>query len=470
MFCPKCGNQNPDEATFCVKCGASMAQKTQSAAQTSNNVQSQSNNAKNDLIDIFSSDDQTEAAYAGVSEYGRYTKGARTMRLVVGIIAIVLQLFIVLQSCGAGFVNSILAPKTAAGSAGLVMSLSMLTAGIISIAARKTQGGTITAAVFFMFGAVICKIDVGLFKDLIVWSYVSLIFAVLLIISLAMKEDTSYDRNYTDAIILGVAAGAVLIGMIAYDTTHKDTDGSAVKAQIESGLNEMREGVKKAFSYEPDDSYEATETTTVSYNYYNYGYDYDYDNYYAETEETVIATETATDAPKQVNKPKQQEYQSIGYGAVDVTSAGLYLRHVCDLDAEWIILVPDETILELYDCGDSDWYYTEYDGEKGYVYADYVRYIGKDSRKIDKPEIRSFDYPYRKGEINCKSDIVPGYSTSYIVDGGGMSKECESLGDTWHVTAQNYCCTKGTVWYELWDTDDGDYYGWVDSEHIKFYW
>ncbi len=27
----------------------------------------------------------------------------------------------------------------------------------------------------------------------------------------------------------------------------------------------------------------------------------------------------------------------------------------------------------------------------------------------------------------------------------------------------------GITWYELYDTDDGDYYGWVDGNYINFY-
>ena len=122
--------------------------------------------------------------------------------------------------------------------------------------------------------------------------------------------------------------------------------------------------------------------------------------------------------------------------------------------------------MDLYDCGDSEWYYTEYGGEKGYVYADYVNYYGD---TYYQGSLKYTSISHRKGEISCHGDIVPGYSTSYIVNGGAVAKERNSLGDTWHVTAKNACQSYGKSWYELWDSDDGDYYGWVDEEHIYFY-
>ena len=74
-----------------------------------------------------------------------------------------------------------------------------------------------------------------------------------------------------------------------------------------------------------------------------------------------------------------------------------------------------------------------------------------------------------KGQINCHSGTVAGFTTDYVVNGGSVGTVRSSLGDTWHVTAKNSCTNYGVVWYELWDSDDGDYYGWVDSNYIDFY-
>lgn len=81
----------------------------------------------------------------------------------------------------------------------------------------------------------------------------------------------------------------------------------------------------------------------------------------------------------------------------------------------------------------------------------------------------SYPVDNMKGQINCHGETVAGFTTDYVVNGGAVQKVRNSLGDTWHVTAKNKCDNYGVTWYELWDSDDGDYYGWVDSNYIDFY-
>ena len=81
----------------------------------------------------------------------------------------------------------------------------------------------------------------------------------------------------------------------------------------------------------------------------------------------------------------------------------------------------------------------------------------------------SYPVDNMKGQINCHGGTVSGFTTDYVVNGGAVGKVRNSLGDTWHATAKNACDNYGVTWYELWDSDDGDYYGWVDSNYIDFY-
>ena len=74
-----------------------------------------------------------------------------------------------------------------------------------------------------------------------------------------------------------------------------------------------------------------------------------------------------------------------------------------------------------------------------------------------------------KGQINCHGGTVAGFTTDYVVNSGACGIVRQSLGNTWHVTAKNSCYNYGITWYELWDSDDGDYYGWVDANYIDFY-
>lgn len=73
------------------------------------------------------------------------------------------------------------------------------------------------------------------------------------------------------------------------------------------------------------------------------------------------------------------------------------------------------------------------------------------------------------GEINCHGGVVAGFTTDYVVNGGAVGKVRASLGDGWHIVAKRYCTNYDIMWYELWDSQDGDYYGWVDANYIDFY-
>ena len=67
---------------------------------------------------------------------------------------------------------------------------------------------------------------------------------------------------------------------------------------------------------------------------------------------------------------------------------------------------------------------------------------------------------------------VDGLTRSYLIDRGPESYERHDLTDGWHIKAVNYYASSvslDAVWYELYDADDGDYYGWVNSANISFY-
>lgn len=74
------------------------------------------------------------------------------------------------------------------------------------------------------------------------------------------------------------------------------------------------------------------------------------------------------------------------------------------------------------------------------------------------------------GTINSPSGSkVDGLTRSYLIDGGAATYERHDLTHGWHITAVNEYYDGSTYWYELYDSDDGDYYGWVASYNISFY-
>ena len=117
----------------------------------------------------------------------------KTTRLTVGIIAIVLALFILLQSLVAGMG---IAVENRIGDisegTGIIVSLLMMIGGIIAVSDRTTKLGTISSLIFFILGGIISIACKGRFKDLFIWGIVSFIFSIIFLISLFT------DKKYTE--------------------------------------------------------------------------------------------------------------------------------------------------------------------------------------------------------------------------------------------------------------------------------
>lgn len=119
----------------------------------------------------------------------------KTARMVVGIVSMALFLVVSLQSCFAGLGNTLADNGEVSGSAGIILALCMLIAGIIAVAARKTKGGTITALCFYVVGGLLGIANAGTYSDLKVWSVLSFIFAAILLVTLLVKGKTNTDNT-----------------------------------------------------------------------------------------------------------------------------------------------------------------------------------------------------------------------------------------------------------------------------------
>ena len=118
-----------------------------------------------------------------------YKNGAVILRMVLGILTIVISVFVGFQSCAAGIGEAISEADSSSGAGGLFTGFFLLAAGIVAVAARKTKGGTIAAIILYALAAIfafskLCK-NLG---DLTVWAVLSVIFAVVLVITLFLKE------------------------------------------------------------------------------------------------------------------------------------------------------------------------------------------------------------------------------------------------------------------------------------------
>lgn len=91
-----------------------------------------------------------------------------------------------------------------------------------------------------------------------------------------------------------------------------------------------------------------------------------------------------------------------------------------------------------------------------------------DISAYDKPKQSVEVHPCNElGVINTHGLGVIGFATSYVVDGSEAKEVRHRLGD-WHVKAVKWCYSMDVLWYELYDADDGEYYGWVDADYIDF--
>ena len=110
------------------------------------------------------------------------------MKKVIGILSIVLFTLVSFQSCAAGLGNAMQNNTEASGSAGFMLALAWLIAGIILLCSKKHKGMVITSIVFYVLAGIIGITNVGSFSDLQIWSIVSFIFTGLLIFHLIKNK------------------------------------------------------------------------------------------------------------------------------------------------------------------------------------------------------------------------------------------------------------------------------------------
>lgn len=107
----------------------------------------------------------------------------KTAKVIIGIISMVLFLIITFQSCAAGIGNAISENGESSGSVGFIVALFMLVAGIIGVAGKNSKGACVTAGIFYALAAIFGFNGAGSFSDLKIWGALSLVFAVVFIVS-----------------------------------------------------------------------------------------------------------------------------------------------------------------------------------------------------------------------------------------------------------------------------------------------
>lgn len=113
----------------------------------------------------------------------------KTTKLVIGIISFVMALLVTFQSCFAGLGNAMENNGEVGGTAGVMLSVLAIIAGIIAITTRKGVGkGPYVAAGFYLLGGIIGFMMAGGYSDLYIWATVSVAFGLVFIIGTIVER------------------------------------------------------------------------------------------------------------------------------------------------------------------------------------------------------------------------------------------------------------------------------------------
>lgn len=110
----------------------------------------------------------------------------KNWKLVSGILSIILCVVVGLESCAAGFINTVEENGEVSGSAGIIVAIMLLSGGIVSICTRKGgKGGSIAMMILYGIGA-LCGLTLAgtIFQDLYIWGIWCLICAVVALLSM----------------------------------------------------------------------------------------------------------------------------------------------------------------------------------------------------------------------------------------------------------------------------------------------
>ncbi len=153
--CEECGKEFSDKADACPNCGCPNSQKA--------------------TVNVVIK-----------KEKGTWSTG----KLVIGIISMVLFGIVFLQSCAVGLGNTITDSGETSGTSGIFCALTMLIAGIVTVATRNSEknGGSIASIIIYLLGYFVSVSNAGSYKDLEVWGAICFWFAIVHIVSIIIAK------------------------------------------------------------------------------------------------------------------------------------------------------------------------------------------------------------------------------------------------------------------------------------------
>ena len=199
MFCVNCGNEIADGAKFCPNCGHASG-----SGATQGNV----------TIAKREEDSESNRPRTVKREYL-----FKICRLIIGIVSIALFFVIMFQSCAAGVVNTFEGNGSVSGTAGAILAMCWLVAGIVGIAGRRNKYAIGTSVGFYFFGGLIGIANIGIYSDLAIWSMLSFAFAIIYLLSILLYRKKFFHKMSVGVFIeLALIMIAIVIAVCIPDT------------------------------------------------------------------------------------------------------------------------------------------------------------------------------------------------------------------------------------------------------------
>ena len=121
----------------------------------------------------------------------------KTWKLISGILSIVLAAFVLFQSMAVGLGNSLSENGETSGSAGFLVAILLIVAGITAIVVRKSvkKGAHIALVIMYGLAAITGFTMAGSYEDLKIWAAWCLICAILAVVAIFKSKKVVDEDN-----------------------------------------------------------------------------------------------------------------------------------------------------------------------------------------------------------------------------------------------------------------------------------
>ena len=121
----------------------------------------------------------------------------KTLKLISGILSIVLAAFVLFQSMAVGLGNSLSENGETSGSAGFLVAILLIAAGITAIVVRKSvkKGAHIALVIMYGLAAITGFTMAGSYEDLKIWAAWCLICAILAVVAIFKSKKVVDEDN-----------------------------------------------------------------------------------------------------------------------------------------------------------------------------------------------------------------------------------------------------------------------------------